>query len=186
MLDASPAGRPLSCSHAAFVVIGRESSRSMAAADSGWDASSTPEMKYLLPLSTYSSPSRTAVVLIWWVLDPVSGSVMAKTIKGQGIGELKAWRTLQRWTGRRDYLPETIAAIAGLVSDRALAALAVWVVQQNGGHRTPTGRETSPRNDRRQLLTRSRPREPRFLGLSSTNQTFPSADAAAITGPRPR
>ena len=38
-----------------------------------------------------------------------------------GIGELKAWRTLQRWIGRRDYLPETIAAIAGLVSDRALA-----------------------------------------------------------------
>ena len=37
-----------------------------------------------------------------------------------GIGELKAWRTLQRWIGRRDYLPETIAAIAGLVSDRAL------------------------------------------------------------------
>ena len=38
-----------------------------------------------------------------------------------GIGELKAWRTLQRWIGRRDYLPETIAAIVGLVSDRALA-----------------------------------------------------------------
>lgn len=38
-----------------------------------------------------------------------------------GIGKLKAWRTLQRWIGRRDYLPETIAAIAGLVSDRALA-----------------------------------------------------------------
>ncbi len=39
-----------------------------------------------------------------------------------GIGELKAWRSLQRWIGRRDYLPETIAAIAGLVSDRATAA----------------------------------------------------------------
>ncbi|MGH3503587.1 MAG: transposase family protein [Nocardioidaceae bacterium] len=38
-----------------------------------------------------------------------------------GIGELKSWRTLQRWIGRRDYLPETIAAIAGLVSDRTLA-----------------------------------------------------------------
>ena len=37
-----------------------------------------------------------------------------------GIGELKAWRTLQRWIGRRDHLPETIAAIASLVSDRAL------------------------------------------------------------------
>ncbi len=39
-----------------------------------------------------------------------------------GIGELKAWRSLQRWIGRRDYLPETIASIAGLVSDRATAA----------------------------------------------------------------
>ena len=39
-----------------------------------------------------------------------------------GIGELKAWRSLQRWIGRREHLPETIAAIAGLVSDRALTA----------------------------------------------------------------
>ena len=35
------------------------------------------------------------------------------------IAEPKQWRPLQRWTGRRDYLPETALAIAGLVSDRA-------------------------------------------------------------------
>ena len=38
-----------------------------------------------------------------------------------GIGELKAWRPLQRWIGRREYLYETITAIAGLASDRVLA-----------------------------------------------------------------
>nr|WP_231948628.1 hypothetical protein [Jiangella alkaliphila] len=38
-----------------------------------------------------------------------------------GIGELKHWRPLQRWIGRRDDLPETIAAVASLVSDRAAA-----------------------------------------------------------------
>jgi hypothetical protein len=34
------------------------------------------------------------------------------------IAELKWWRVLQRFTGRRQLLPETIRAIAGLVSDR--------------------------------------------------------------------
>ncbi|MEU2835472.1 hypothetical protein ABZ667_44180, partial [Streptomyces lavendulae] len=34
------------------------------------------------------------------------------------IGEEKKWRPLQRYTGRREYYPETHAAIAGLVSDR--------------------------------------------------------------------
>jgi hypothetical protein len=33
--------------------------------------------------------------------------------------ELKQWRTLQRFTGRREELDETFLAIAGLVSDRA-------------------------------------------------------------------
>jgi hypothetical protein len=35
------------------------------------------------------------------------------------IGENKKWRSLQRWTGRREDLPETVEAIASLVSDRA-------------------------------------------------------------------
>lgn len=33
--------------------------------------------------------------------------------------EIKQWRSLQRWTGDRDHLPEVIAAIGSLVSDRA-------------------------------------------------------------------
>jgi hypothetical protein len=33
--------------------------------------------------------------------------------------EHKQWRTLQRYTGRREYYDETRQAIAGLVSDRA-------------------------------------------------------------------
>ena len=33
--------------------------------------------------------------------------------------EIKQWRSLQRWTGRRDDLPEVITAIGALVSDRA-------------------------------------------------------------------
>jgi hypothetical protein len=36
------------------------------------------------------------------------------------IAELKWWRVLQRYTGRRELLPETITAIAGLVSDRTI------------------------------------------------------------------
>ncbi len=36
------------------------------------------------------------------------------------IAELKWWRQLQRFTGRREVLPETIAAVAGLVSDRMI------------------------------------------------------------------
>ena len=35
------------------------------------------------------------------------------------IAEPKQWRSLQRWTGDRDDLPEVIAAIGGLVSDRS-------------------------------------------------------------------
>lgn len=35
------------------------------------------------------------------------------------IAELKWWRVLQRFTGRRELLPETITAIAGLVSDKS-------------------------------------------------------------------
>ena len=37
------------------------------------------------------------------------------------IADSKNWRSLQRWTGRRKYLPETIQAIGSLVSDRAAA-----------------------------------------------------------------
>lgn len=33
--------------------------------------------------------------------------------------EVKQWRSLQRWTGDRDDLPEVIAAVGALVSDRA-------------------------------------------------------------------
>jgi len=36
------------------------------------------------------------------------------------IAEHKWWRVLQRFTGRRELLPDTINAIAGLVSDRAI------------------------------------------------------------------
>ncbi|WP_170047618.1 hypothetical protein [Couchioplanes caeruleus] len=35
------------------------------------------------------------------------------------IAEHKWWRVLQRFTGRRELLPDTINAVAGLVSDRS-------------------------------------------------------------------
>jgi hypothetical protein len=35
------------------------------------------------------------------------------------IAELKWWRVLQRFTGRRELLPEIINAVAGLVSDKS-------------------------------------------------------------------
>jgi hypothetical protein len=37
------------------------------------------------------------------------------------IADSKNWRPLQRWIGRREYLPQTIQAIGSLVSDRAAA-----------------------------------------------------------------
>ena len=37
------------------------------------------------------------------------------------IASIRWWRTLQRFTGRRDVLPEVICAVAGLASDRAAA-----------------------------------------------------------------
>ena len=37
------------------------------------------------------------------------------------IAAIKWWRILQRFTGRRDALPETIRAVTGLASDRAAA-----------------------------------------------------------------
>ena len=37
-------------------------------------------MKYFVPVSTHSSPSRRAVVEIRWEFEPASGSVMAKAI----------------------------------------------------------------------------------------------------------
>lgn len=39
-----------------------------------------------------------------------------------GIGHLKNWRVLQRWTGPRDTLPDMILAVTGLVSDRTVTA----------------------------------------------------------------
>jgi hypothetical protein len=36
------------------------------------------------------------------------------------IAELKWWRQLQRFTGRHEVLPETVTAVAGLVSDRMI------------------------------------------------------------------
>jgi hypothetical protein len=37
------------------------------------------------------------------------------------IAELRWWRAPQRFTGRRDLLPEIIRAVTGLASDRAAA-----------------------------------------------------------------
>ena len=39
----------------------------------------------------------------------------------QTIGAQKRWRTLQRWNGRRETLPEVILAVAGLASQTAAA-----------------------------------------------------------------
>jgi hypothetical protein len=42
----------------------------------------------------------------------------ARIVVEQAIGEMKHFRSLQRFIGRREQLPDTVAAIAGLVSDR--------------------------------------------------------------------
>jgi hypothetical protein len=37
------------------------------------------------------------------------------------IASIKWWRTLQRFTGRRDMLPDVIRAVTSLAADRAAA-----------------------------------------------------------------
>jgi hypothetical protein len=49
------------------------------------------------------------------------GQSSARICVEHAIADSKNWRPLQRWTGRRDDLPETIQAIGSLVSDRAAA-----------------------------------------------------------------
>jgi DDE superfamily endonuclease len=44
-----------------------------------------------------------------------------RTFVEHAIAGSKHWRPLQRWTGRREDLPETVRAIGSLVSDRAAA-----------------------------------------------------------------
>jgi hypothetical protein len=46
---------------------------------------------------------------------------LARICVEHAIAGSKHWRSLQRWTGRREDLPETIRAIGSLVSDRAAA-----------------------------------------------------------------
>jgi hypothetical protein len=48
-----------------------------------------------------------------------SSSDVAALAVEHAIAELKWWQ-LQRITGRREVLPETVAAVAGLVSDRMI------------------------------------------------------------------
>jgi hypothetical protein len=46
--------------------------------------------------------------------------VVATHSSQHGIAEHNWWRVWQRFTGRRELLPETVNAIAGIVSDRAI------------------------------------------------------------------
>ena len=47
------------------------------------------------------------------------GQSSARICVEHAIADSRHWRSLQRWTGRREYLPETIQAIGSLVSGRA-------------------------------------------------------------------
>ncbi|GAB1331577.1 hypothetical protein ACE1SV_59160 [Streptomyces sennicomposti] len=47
----------------------------------------------------------------------------SKRITGEhALADHKRWKQLTRWTHRRDVLPDTYRAIAGLVSDRNATA----------------------------------------------------------------
>jgi hypothetical protein len=52
--------------------------------------------------------------------DRTQSPVLATHPVEHAIAEAKWWRVLQRFTGRRELLGETINAIAGLVSDRTI------------------------------------------------------------------
>jgi hypothetical protein len=67
-------------------------------------------------------PARDAapeVIQAWELARHAQSS--ARICVEHAIADSKNWRPLQRWTGRRQYLPETIQAIGSLVSDRAAA-----------------------------------------------------------------
>jgi len=67
-----------------------------------------------LKLRPGASPQRQAD----WEDDRKHQSSQRITVE-HTIAELKWWRVLQRFTGRRELLPETINAIAGIVSDKS-------------------------------------------------------------------
>jgi len=51
--------------------------------------------------------------------EPTLRPVRAPPVE-HAIVEVKWWRVLQRFTGRRELLPETITAVAGSVSDQTI------------------------------------------------------------------
>ena len=68
-------------------------------------------------------PTRTAVPEDVTEFERARKAQSSKRISVEhGIAEAKAWRPLQRWIGKRDHLPETLAAIASLASDRVRTA----------------------------------------------------------------
>jgi hypothetical protein len=68
-----------------------------------------------LKLRPGASPARQAQ----WAAERKAQSSQRIPVE-HAIAEHKWWRVLQRFTGRRELLPETIAAVAGIVSDRAI------------------------------------------------------------------
>ena len=75
------------------------------------DQVSAPPLK----LRPGTAPTRRAA----WKIEQKTQSSQRIPVE-HAIAELKWWRVLQRFTGRRDLLPETINAIGGLVSDRTI------------------------------------------------------------------
>jgi len=79
-----------------------------------------PDQVSVPPLKPRKNQATPQAVTAWEQARHAQSS--ARICVEHAIASSKHWRSLQRWTGPREDLPETIQAIGSLVSDRA----AVW------------------------------------------------------------
>lgn len=85
-------------------------------------ASSTPEMNVFWPLITHWSPSRVAVVVIWWELEPASASVMPKAIRCEPSAMPGSQRCFCSSVPQRLMIEPQIAGETTIISSGAPAA----------------------------------------------------------------
>jgi hypothetical protein len=76
-----------------------------------------PDQVSVPPLKPRKNQATPEAVTVWEQARHAQSS--ARICVEHAIAGSKHWRSLQRWTGRREDLPETIQAIGSLVSDRA-------------------------------------------------------------------
>ena len=87
--------------------------------DAGYQCPAKQYPEQVQRATAEATPRRCASLMDQWETQRKHQSSRRIPVE-HAIAELKWWRHLQRCTGRREVLPETIAAVATLVSDRMI------------------------------------------------------------------